>query len=161
MGTSIEVKINDKEILDYLYQYSLKVKNLTPLLRKLTHIIKTDIDENFETEGVNNGEKWQEWSKSWTKVRQKKNRGSGKIMQFNGKLRESFTRQISGTEAIVGTGEEYAAIHNFGGDVKTQNGGKFAMPKRQFASWSDNLKAKVLTEIVYQLKLLDYKGYID
>ncbi|MDD3236824.1 MAG: phage virion morphogenesis protein [Candidatus Gastranaerophilales bacterium] len=161
MGTSIEVSINDKEILDYLYKYAMQVKNMKPMLRKIAHIIKTDIDDNFKTEGKNNSQSWQEWSLPWAKIRKKKGRGEGKIMQFNGELRTSFTRKVTDTDAIVGTNKKYAAIHNFGGPVKTRNGGKFEMPKREYASWSDSLKTKVLAEIVYELKKLDYKEFID
>lgn len=161
MGTDIESVLNDKEIFDYMYKYAHRVKDMKPLLRKLTRIILNDIDDNFETEGENIGKKWQKWSKSWLKKRQKLNKADGKIMSFNGDLRTSFTREVTSTDAIVGTDKEYAAIHNFGGDVKTRNGGKFVMPERKFAGWSDSLKAKILTEIVYELKLLDYKKYIN
>lgn len=157
----IEVKLDEREVLQYFNQYAKKVKDLKPILRKVSHVMLEDIDENFETEGTNQGEKWQEWSDGWKLKRQKRKRGEGKIMQLEGELRTSFTRKISSDGVVVGTGQEYAAIHNFGGDVKKRGGkGTFKMPERRFVAWTDKLKVKVSEELVYELKLLDYKGYI-
>lgn len=160
MGTDIKLEINDKEISDYLFKYSARAKNLKTLMRRVGKIIANDIDDNFESEGTNQGDKWTEWSLDWKQSRTKKGRGDGKILQFNGELRESMTRLATNDSVIVGTNKEYAAIHNFGGDIKKRNGkGTFKMPERRFMAFTEELRAKILQEIIYQLTLLDYKGY--
>lgn len=160
----IEIKIDEGEVLNYLEEYASKVKNLKPILRQVSHVMLEDIDENFETEGANQGQKWQDWTDNWRERRKKLGRGSGRIMQLEGELRESFTRKVDADSAVVGTNKEYAAIHNFGGDVKKRRAkgkrgrtGTFKMPQRRFVAWTDSLKVKVTTEIVYELKKLDYK----
>lgn len=156
MKDTIKAECNDKEIMDNFLSLSKRIKNLKPIMRSITRIMLTDIDENFETEGKNADRQWAQWSKSWRKERQRRGHGDGKILTMEGDLRRSFSREITDNSALVGTNKEYAAIHNFGGDIKKKNGGTFTMEQREFAVWSDNLKAKVLTELIYELHIQDY-----
>lgn len=156
MNEPIKVECNNKEILDNLFRLSLRVKNMKPAMRSITRIMLNEIDENFETEGRNANGLWEPWSDSWRKERERRHRGEGKILNLEGDLRRSFTREATNDTANVGTNKEYAAIHNFGGDIKKQNGGTFEMAQREYAVWTEKLKAKVLTEIVYTLHIQDY-----
>lgn len=164
----IEIKIDEGEVLDYLEEYASKVKKLKPILRQVSHVMLEDIDENFETEGANQGKKWKDWSDSWKERRKKLGRGKGRILQLEGELRESFTRKVDASSVVVGTNKDYAAIHNFGGKVKKRRAkgkrgrtGTFKMPQRRFVAWTESLKVKVSTEIVYELKKLDYRKGIE
>lgn len=160
----IKVELNDKEIFEILDALSKRVKNLKTVMRQLTHVMKEDIEENFETEGVNiTGKKWESWSDGWRAKRLKMGKTAG-ILTLEGDLRKSFVRRATDTTALVGTNKEYAAIHNFGGAVKKRTGknkakgsnGSFDMPRREFARFHDGLKAKILTEVVYELHIQDY-----
>lgn len=151
MTDSITIDIDDKGFQNYIEELFKKVKDLNPLMRIISQTMKLEVDENFETEGQNAGEKWADWSDPWRLRRTQLGRGSGKIMNFNGELRQSITRKATGTEAIVGTNKVYAAIHNFGGEIKKRNGGTFEMEKRAFMVWTDDLKSKIQTEVVAYL----------
>lgn len=118
----IEVKCNDKELFEVFEALCKRVKNMKPIMREITHIMLEDIEENFETEGENANGKWEDWSDDWKEKRIKLGRGEGKILTLNADLRKSFVREASNTEALVGTNKEYAAIHNFGGEIKKNFG---------------------------------------
>lgn len=151
MTDSISIDIEDKKFQTYIEGLFKKVKDLRPLMRVVSQTMKLEVDENFETEGQNAGEKWADWSDSWRLRRTKAGRGNGKILNFNGELRQSITRKSTDTEATVGTNKVYAAIHNFGGEIKKRNGGTFEMAKRSFMVWTDDLKSKIETEVVAYL----------
>lgn len=156
MTDLISIDIDDKKFREHILSLFKKLKDLRPLMRIISQTMKLEVDENFETEGQNVGEKWEDWSDSWRLRRTKLGRGSGRIMNFNGELRQSITRKATSTEATVGTNKEYAAIHNFGGEIKKRNGGTFDMVKRAFMVWTDDLKSKIETEVVLYLTKQKY-----
>lgn len=149
----IKIKHNLKDIDKLMIELANRVKNAKPTMRKIGLIIKNYVDQKFETEGEYNGEKWKGWSESWTKERQKRKSAKGKILSLEGELRESIDDKITDESVQVGTNKVYAAIHNFGGDVKKRNGETFDMPKRQYLSWEDNLKELIKNELIEELKL--------
>lgn len=148
MTDSVELNTNIKDIQQVLTNLSKSCKSLKPLMRRINHIIETDIDDNFETEGQNAGKRWSGWSDNWKIARTKMGRGQGKILQLEGELRESITSEAGDSYGIVGTDKEYAAIHNFGGEVRKRgSNGKFNMEARTFMLWTGNLKKKIIEEI--------------
>lgn len=153
---SIKITHNSKEINDKLLELAKRVKNPKPVLREIGHVIRNYVDEKFETEGQYNGEKWQDWTPKYKKKRAKKKRGEGKILSLEGELRESIVDKITSDTLEVGTNQPYAAIHNFGGEVKKRNGGFFDMPKREFMAWDDKLIDLIGLELFAELKLQDY-----
>ena len=109
--------------------------------------------ENFETEGKNSGEKWKEWTDEYKQHREKIGRGNGHIMTLEGELRESISSVVTDEEAMVGSNKEYAAIHNFGGDIKKRGcSGSYEMDARPYAVWTDDLQELIETEIQAQLE---------
>lgn len=153
---AIKVTCNRKEINDKLLELADSVKNSKKILRKIGHTIKNYADEKFETEGSYQGEKWEEWKPSTKKKRIKMKRGKGKILSLSGELRESLDDKITADSVEVGTNKKYAAIHNFGGDVKKRSGGTFPMPKRTYLSWEDKLCELITDEVYAELKLHEY-----
>lgn len=148
---AIKIKHNSKEINDKLLELAQRVKNPKPVLRKIGHVITNYVDEKFETEGKYEGEKWEDWKPSYKKKRAEKGRGKGKILSLEGELRESIDDKVTTDSVEVGTNKVYAAIHNFGGDVKKRNGGSFDMPKRQFMTWEGKLVELVGDELFAEL----------
>lgn len=153
---TIKITCNNKEINDKLLKLAERVKNQKPILRNIGHIIKNYADEKFETEGRYQGEKWENWKPSTKKKRDKMKRGEGKILSLEGELRESIDDKLTADSVEVGTNKAYAAIHNFGGDVKKRNGGKFEMPKRTYLNWDDKLCELIGDELFAELKFQDY-----
>jgi len=56
MPEPIEIKIDDKEIQQYLKKLAEKTKNLRPLMKNIAGIMMDSVEENFEKEG--RPEKW-------------------------------------------------------------------------------------------------------
>lgn len=160
----IKVTSNSKELFEALDALSKRAKNLKPIMREITHSMLNAVEENFDTQGKSAGKKWQQWSESWAKRRKEMGK-DGKILTLNADLRNSLTRKATDTEALVGTENEYAAIHNFGGEVKKRvkkgaakgSNGTFVMPQREFMLWTKSLEVDVESTIWYRLKVQEYK----
>ncbi len=153
---AIKITSNSKEVNDKLIELAERAKNTKPAMREVAHVIRTYVDEKFETEGKYQGEKWQAWGKSYKKKRIKMKRGAGKILTLEGELREKIDDKVTNDSVVVGTNQVYAAIHNFGGDVKKRGGGTFEMPKRQFMNFEPKLNQLIALEIYAILKLEEY-----
>lgn len=153
---TIKITSNSKEVNDKLLELAQRAKNTKPVMRQVAHVMRTYIDEKFETEGKYQGEKWQEWTPKYKKKRSKMGRGQGKILTLEGELREKIDDKVNNDSVQVGTNQIYAAIHNFGGDVKKRNGGTFEMPKRQFMAFEPKLNELIALEIYAHLRLQDY-----
>ncbi len=155
MNNFIEIDSNYREINSKLMEFAGNAKNIKPMLKSCALIMKNYVDQNFETEGQNAGEKWESWTDEYKAHREKIGRGNGRILTLEGELRESIESAIIGEAVYVGTNKEYAAIHNFGGDIKKRNGGSFTMKARPFAVWTDDLIELIEKEA--ERKLLPYQ----
>lgn len=153
---TLKITSNHKEIQAKFQELQNRVKNIKPALREIGHVMQNYVDENFETEGENSGEKWEAWKDEYAERRAKMGRGEGRIMTLNNELREDISTDVTNDSVIVGTGKEYARIHNEGGDVKKRGGGKFEMPKRTFMAWTPKLEELVADELYVALKFEDY-----
>lgn len=139
-----EVKMNDKEIQNKLLEYSKTAGDLKPALRIARRILLNAINDNFESEGVASGEKWDEWSDGYYKVREKLGKADGKILQLSGDLVRSINSRITNDSLIIGTAKEYAAAQNFGYSPRN-------LHSREFMKINDWTKEKILGEVSYDL----------
>lgn len=154
MTKYFEAKLNNKEFLTQFKKISEQFANLKPVFKIVRKSLLKLINDNFKTEGVSSGEKWEPWSDNYAQLREKK---GGLILNFSGALRKSFTSKLSSTSLIIGTAKEYAAIHNFGGDIKARNGLSFEMPQREFFRFTNEQLWDILGEIEhYYLKNIKY-----
>lgn len=153
---AIKITSNSKEVNDKLLELAQRAKNTKPVMREIALIIRNYVDEKFETEGRYQGEKWEDLKEPYKQKRTKKKRGKGKILTLDGELREKIDDKVTNDSVVVGTNQVYAAIHNFGGDVKKRNGGTFEMPKRQFMAFEPKLNELIADEVFVHLKLQDY-----
>lgn len=72
------------------------------------------VDDQFNSEG-------DAWGKPWQKISTKRRRGkriTASILTDTGDLRRNTSFRIVGDKVIVTNNKEYAAIHNFGGEIK-------------------------------------------
>lgn len=153
MNDNVEIKCNYKEINNKLLQLQERAQNMRPLMKSAALIMKNYVDENFETQGEHSGDKWKEWSDEYKEHREKIGRGDGRILSLEGELRESISSIVTDESAMVGSNKEYAAIHNFGGDIKKRGGnGSFEMDARPYAVWTDDLQELIEEEIEGELQ---------
>lgn len=101
----INVEIKDDELQNLLTRLQSKMKNLTPVMRKIAGIMQDSVEENFAREG-----RPVPWKPSARALRE-----GGKTLQDTGRLAASITSRSTAHQAIVGTNVVYAAIHQFGG----------------------------------------------
>lgn len=94
------------------------------MMRDIAGYMLFSTQRRFETETDPDGRKWQSLSPRTAAARVgRRVRGYDHILRVTTRLYQSLTQASDATSAQVGTNVEYAAIHQFGGDIK--------MPERQ------------------------------
>ncbi len=131
-GDHIKISIHDQQLRALLDQLEARLKNPHLLMRKIAGILMDEVEENFATEGKNNGAKWESLSKKTIKQREAKGYWPGKILQQRGELAATVTSKSDASRAIVGSNKRYAAIHQLGG--KAGRGRKVEIPARDYLS---------------------------
>lgn len=111
----------DKESFKKLEKLKNQNKELAErridFLKRVATIMFQSVMQNFREEGTDK-EKWKPLSPFTLAMRQKKKKGSVKILQDTGRLRNSIFPVIGYNYAAVGTNVEYAKIHQFGGKIR-------------------------------------------
>lgn len=87
---------------------SSRVKNLRPLLVDISEIIHAEVEDNFQAGGRD--PKW--------KPSQRVKKHGGQTLINKAGLLSSIQTFVTDTTAGVATNKKYAAIHNFGGEIK-------------------------------------------
>ncbi len=131
-----EAIFDDKEIQEFFDKLKRKNISIEQGSRQLAGIISAnvyrDIMGHFDKEEGAGGEAWQGWSEIYAEHMEKIGRGGNKILQDNGRLRNSFVpsnyRVVSGgvvfyNSAKTKDGFPYAQAHDEGGPK---------LPQREF-----------------------------
>src|SRR3989339_368312 len=133
MTDSIEIKVDNQEILKALKRLSEKTKNLRPVMRNIAGIMMDSVEENFAQQGR---PKWKDLAEVTKKQRKKEGKWPGMILQKSqGGLADSISSDYGDDYAIVGTNKKYAAIHQFGGPAG--RGKKVNIPARPYLTLGD------------------------
>lgn len=143
---AMETVFEDKELRKFLQNMDERLKNIKDGKRQymglLSAIIFKDVTEHFEKEEGPDG-KWKPWSKIYRDHMNEIGRGGNKILQFDGRLRQTFkpTNTRSNSEGIswfnnakTKGGFPYAAAHDEGGG---------SLPAREFMWASDGALEKM------------------
>ncbi len=119
MAEGIQIRFDDKDVIQRLDKAHEASENLHPLFEKISAAIKLRTQDRFETETAPDGKKW-----PGLKPRTANRRiGSGRrgydhMLRVRSRLYSSIVSQSDATSAVVGTNLDYAAIHNLGGEIK-------------------------------------------
>ena len=100
----IEIKVDITGAEQGLTQLSQRLTHRGPLMRKLAGIMHNAVDENFEAEG----------RPKWLGIKHRQ----GRVLRDSGALQNSISERADDDTAEVGTNLVYAAIHQFGGEIK-------------------------------------------
>lgn len=146
MSQKVEVKFDDERIKDFLkgvHSKLSKAKNGTSeYVGLISANVFADVMDHFSSETGSDG-KWQPWSKIYKEHLNEIGRGGNKILQWNGRLRQSFkptdykasTRGITWfNDARTKSGFPYAAAHDEGGG---------SLPAREFMWLSQGALEKI------------------
>lgn len=142
------VEIENQDIFKRIKEFADETGDIKPFLKLASRRIMNVIDENFETEGKNTGEKWENWSDIWLKRREELGKADGKILSLDGYLRRSIERHIDSDRAVIGSSLKYAAIHNFG----STDDMKIDMPQREFLRIDAFEEEKILDDLYEYIK---------
>ena len=139
MAKSKEVTFNDRDLRNYIklvQKKFSKTKKAEEFAKQISPIIFKDVIKHFEEEKGPEGD-WSPWSDIYEEHMDRVGKGSNRILQDNGKLRQTFSakkyRKIdSGFEwynnSKTRDGFPYAFAHNEGGKI---------LPERRFMWLSD------------------------
>lgn len=124
----IEIRVDTSGLNDAFDALVRGLRNTSPLMQEVAHVMDTAVSENFERGGR------PKWLGKWD--------GSPSKLQYTGRLKSSITRVFDETSAVVGTNVIYAGIHQFGGTIRPKKAkalnvnGRFVsqvnMPARPF-----------------------------
>ena len=89
-------------------------QNMTPLMQRISGILGSGIERNFEAGGR---PAWPDLAESTKKARARKGKWPGQLLQVSGQLASSVQEFFSATTAGAGTNKIYAAIQHFGGTI--------------------------------------------
>lgn len=115
MSDFIEIKIDNQEVERRLQEIAKKSSNLRPLMKNIAGIFASATENNFAEEG--RPDKWQDLSTVTKKLREKRGKWPGQILQVSGQLASSVNTYYDNDSAIIGSNLEYAAIHQLGGQA--------------------------------------------
>ena len=110
-GASLTVRLEELQAL--LGELGRRMQSTRPAMQIVGEILRTSVVRNFEVGG--RPEKWKPLSKAYARRRKK---GAGSILRLTGRLMNSITARAEDDRAVVGTNVVYAAIHQFGGEIK-------------------------------------------
>lgn len=130
---NVEAIFQNEELVQFFKSIRSNLKSIEHGEAKYTGLLAAivfrDVIEHFEKEEGSSGP-WEEWSAGYAKKLQKEGRGGNQILQYSGKLRQSFkpeenVRISSRTimwfnDARTKGGFPYAALHDEGGDNHPQ-----------------------------------------
>ncbi|EEV6207870.1 phage virion morphogenesis protein [Escherichia coli] len=103
----VNITINDKSLRRSLRALELSATDLEPAMRKIAGALLTETQINFMDEG----------RPSWLPSLAAEER-DGQTLQDTGRLMSSVTTHYDHHQAVIGTNVIYAAIHQFGGEIK-------------------------------------------
>lgn len=111
IGIEVISRLAEKGIKGAIKAYKDKQK----VLKRIGVWYLAQVFQTFRKEGARDGhEKWAELRPSTILARRNKKKGSIKILQDNGFLRESFNQEVKGSEVRIGTIVDYAIYHQWG-----------------------------------------------
>lgn len=99
----LEIEVNSQSVLSVLQEVAKRTQQRQPLMSKLAGTMHSAVGQNFQAGGR---PKW-----LGLKYRQ------GAPLDDSGSLKNSIQASSNNNEAIVGTDQKHAAIHQFGGTI--------------------------------------------
>ena len=150
-GASIEITIDDAEVLAALNRLVAAGGDLTPAMRDIGEHLLNTTRERFSEEKAPDGTPWAPLSET---TKKRKRRNAGKILTRDGFLRGNLAYRESANSVVVGSPSIYRGTHQFGaeqGSFGSTSGGSpipFGdIPARPFLGVSND-DADAITRII-------------
>ena len=139
----IEIKFENKEVLDKILEVAKQCEDLRPLMKNIAGIFASSTEDNFAEEG--RPDKWVDLSEVTKNLRKEINKYPGPILQVTGQLATSVNTYYDNDSAVIGSNLAYAAIHQLGGDAGRNR--KVKIPARPYLLLTNDDYDEILHEI--------------
>ncbi len=128
----IEIEVtNPEQITEVLEKIADGIKHRTTLMRNIAGTMESAVLQNFEAGG----------RPKWLGLKYRE----GKPLVDTGDLMSSIESSYDNDNAIVGTNEAYAAIHQFGGEAGRSK--KVDIPARPFLTLTPEDEEDILQDV--------------
>jgi len=117
-GALITGTIEDRGVLEKLAAIQARAENMRPVWAEVGQIILESIQRNFQQRRAPDGTPWQPVSAAYARWKSSKGKSPGNILNLNGLLQNSIHTTVASDSVTIGTNVPYAAIHQFGGEIK-------------------------------------------
>lgn len=114
-GALINVKIEDKVVLEKLAAIRARTENMRPVWAEIGQIVLESIMRNFQEHRAPDGTPWKDVSPAYARWKSKKGYSPGNILILRGRLMQSIHADPGSDSVTIGTNVVYAAIHQLGG----------------------------------------------
>lgn len=163
----ISIQINSQQLkaTERLFvRLDRKMTQPAPMLKEIGETMVASVLRNFEAEG--RPTKWAPLSPMTIARRRNQNKGSIKILQDTGRLKNSITYDITrygGTAVAIGTNVEYGRIHQLGGKahfpahIEKVRSHIRVMGSKSVKVAAHNRKVKARTAVIPQRKYLMFQ----
>lgn len=132
-GITIDVKVDDKEILRAFGKLQAQMSNTKPIMQAIGTGLVGHIQKRLGDGRSSNS--WVPLTPAYKATKRNKN-----MLVESGALRGSISEQAGQDHVKVGTNKVYAAIHQFGGTIRPKNA-----PALFFKMGSGFVRAKSVT----------------
>ncbi len=131
MSDFVSISVDDRELKAALKRLERVGGDLSPAMRKIAQALHKVAEDNFAAEGRPKwkplsevtkhmrlgGDKAYKKNGSLTAAAQRRQDAGFRILQHTGQLASSVATDYNGAQAVIGSGLQYAAIHQFGGEA--------------------------------------------
>ena len=115
-GSNITITVDELDSPAKIARIEAALANPKDLLRELGGYLLGSTKDRFKAQAAPDGTPWQALTPRYLK---RKHRNKDKILTLRGYLRSQMAYQLEGEDAVaVGSRLKYAAIHQFGGEIK-------------------------------------------
>jgi phage virion morphogenesis protein len=143
VGSTFEIDLSGAEQL--LSRARDQYEDLSPLMRTLSEVIVSGVEDNFAAESGPNGP-WAELAPETIEERKEIEKWPGPILQRTGQLIASIQPFNTDSTAGASTNKTYAAIHQAGG-TSDMPPGPAGVPARPYMYISDDTETEIEEEV--------------
>jgi len=145
MSISISIQ-GDTRLFQKFSKVSEGLEDFKKPLEESGDLILEEVDKNFSAQGGRLGSKWKSLQSDTIAQRMREGYGSGPILQRSGKLKSSFSADVSASQVKISSkGVSYYKYHQLG--EKPQ-------PQRQMLNVNEKLKQGVVAVFTKHIKKL-------
>jgi len=143
VDSTFEIDLSGAEQL--LSQARDQYEDLSPLMRSLSEVIVSGVEDNFAAERGPDGP-WAELAESTIEERKRQGKWPGPKLQRTGQLIASIQPFYTDSTAGASTNKTYAAIHQAGG-TPDMPPGPAGVPARPYMYISDDTETEIEKEV--------------